>query len=159
MTSLETLQKYPVFSQLNDDQISCLIELSHEQSANAGQFLFHNGDELSHIYLVIEGEVEVLLELPKIDVEYATPGQPRQLRTENVVLSIVREGEFLGWSGLVPPFNATSGGRAKTACKLIGFDCKKLLECFEEDCSFGYHMLQTAAQVVSKRLSDVHKGR
>ena len=159
MTSFETLQQHKIFSQLNNDQIDCLIENSHEESVDSGQFLFHKGDELSHFYLVVDGTVEVILELPKIEVEYNTPGQPSQLQTENVILSVVSEGEILGWSGLVPPFIATSGGRAKSACNLIAFDCKKLLECFEEDCNFGYYMLQTAAQTVSNRLHDVHKGR
>ena len=158
MTLSETLQQYPMFSQLNDDQISYLIEVSHEERADAGQFLFHKGDQLSHFYFVVEGTVEVLLELPKIEVEYATPGQPSKLQTEYVILSIVSKGDILGWSGLVSPFIATSGGRVKSACKLIAFDCKKLLKCFEEDCNFGYHMIQTAAQVISKRIHDIHKG-
>jgi CRP/FNR family cyclic AMP-dependent transcriptional regulator len=158
MASPETLRQYPIFVQLNDDQVKYLIEVSHEQTAEAGQFLFHKGDQLSHFYLVLEGVIEVIFELPKIEVEYTTPGQPGQLRTEYVILSVVGKGDILGWSGLVPPFIATSGGRAKSACRIIAFDCKKLLKCFDQDCNFGYLMIQSAAQVISKRLHDIRKG-
>jgi hypothetical protein len=59
----------------------------------------------------------------------------------------------------VPPFKATSGVKAKTGAKVWAFDCKKLLQCFEKDCNFGYHMLHTAAMVIGKRLQDIYKGR
>ena len=154
----ETLRQFSVFDKLNEEQMDCLKEVSTEISAEPGQFLFHKGDELTHFYLVAEGVVEVIIELPKLEVEYKTPGQPSYLTTENIILSVIKKGEIFGWSGLVPPFKATSGARVQLGCKLITFDCKKLLECFEEDCGFGYYMIQAAAQVIGKRLHDLHKG-
>jgi CRP/FNR family cyclic AMP-dependent transcriptional regulator len=157
MTSNEILQQHPIFSQLSKLEMNCLIEASHEETVSAGQFLFHKEDVLIHFYLVVEGEFEINIELPKFNVAYGTHGQPSELQIESVVLSTVKPGEIMGWSGLVPPFKATSGGKAKTSSKVIAFDCQKLLQCFELDCRFGYLTLQAASQAISKRLSDIYK--
>lgn len=158
MISPEILRQYAFFDQLNETQLKCLSETSQEESVAAGTFLFHNGDELNHFYLVIKGEFEIILEAPKLEVEYDTHGQPSQLQIEQVILSSVGSGNIIGWSGLVAPYRATSGGRARVLSQIISFDCKKLLQCFENDCSFGFYMIQTAAQAIGKRIQDIYKG-
>lgn len=158
MISPETLRQYPFFTQLNEEQIKCLVDVSHEETAEAGDFLFHSDDDLIHFYMVIEGEFEIIFEVPKLEVDYENLGQPSRLKIENVVFSKVSPGDILGWSGLVSPFKATSGCRAKSSSKIIAFNCKKLLQCFENDCQFGFYMIQTAAQVIGKRLHAIYKG-
>ena len=37
-------------------------------------------------------------------------------------------------------------------CRVIVFDCKELMPAFEDDCRFGYLMMQKTAQVVRDRL-------
>lgn len=159
MNAASTLQKHPSFSQLSKDQIECLVNVSQTMTVKAGEIIFHKGDELSHFYLVQNGEFEIIFEIPKLEVEYEFHGQPSQLRTEQVVLSVVKPGEITGWSALVPPHQATAGCRARYDGRLIAFDCQKLFECFEKDCQFGFYMIQTAAQVIGKRLGDMYKGK
>jgi CRP-like cAMP-binding protein len=158
MISPETLRQNPYFAQLSEEQLNCLIEHSHEVTAKAGEFLFHRDDDLSYFYLVLEGEFEVIFEALKLNVAYETYRQPSELQREVVVLSVVKTGEILAWSGLVKPYKATSCVRAKTSARLMAFDCKKLLACFEQDCRFGFFMIHAAAQVIGKRLQDIYKG-
>ena len=159
MITASTLRQHPSFAQLNDEQITCLVSVSHQVTIHAGDFIFHKGDELNHFYLVLDGDFEIIFETPKLEVEYEFHGQPSQLKMEYVVLSKVRSGEITGWSALVPPYLATAGCRAKQGGTLIAFDCQKLFECFEKDCRFGFYMIQTAAQVIGKRLGDIYKGK
>ncbi|MGD2157974.1 MAG: hypothetical protein PVG32_13955, partial [Anaerolineales bacterium] len=55
----------------------------------------------------------------------------------------------------VPPHKATASAKAQTDCRVITFDCDKLLDVFVEDCEFGYTMAQKAAQVIGQRLRDI----
>jgi CRP-like cAMP-binding protein len=158
MITADQLQNHPSFAQLNKDQIACLANVSHLEEIQAGDFVFHINDELTHFYLALSGEYEIILETPKLQMEYEYHGQPSQLKTEYVVLSVVKPGEITGWSALVPPHQATASCRARQSGTLIAFDCQKLFECFEKDCRLGYYLIQTAAQVIGKRLGDIYKG-
>ena len=158
MISPESLRQYSYFAQLNEEQLECLVESSTDLTLDPGSFLFHIDSNLVFFYLVEEGEFEVVFESPKLDTTSGAYGAPSQIQQEIVVMSRVGPGEILGWSGLVQPFKATSGVRAKTRAKVWAFDCKKLLERFETDCNFGYIMLHTAALVIGKRLQDIYKG-
>jgi CRP-like cAMP-binding protein len=158
MISSENLRGYSHFAQLHDEQLSCLLESSHLVSVKAGDFLFHRDDELFFFYLVLEGEFEVIFESSKFNAAYATHRQPSELKNEIVVLSTIGAGEILGWSGLVRPFKATSCVLAKVSGRVMAFDCKKLLDCFEKDCEFGFYMIHSAALVIGKRLQDIYKG-
>jgi len=158
MFSQESLRQYLYFAQLNPEQLQCLVESSHEIRVEAGRFLFHIDSELEYFYLVSEGEFEVVFEAPKLEPTSSAYGESRQIQQEIVVMSRVGPGEILGWSGLVSPFKATSGVRTKIGATVQAFDCKKLLQCFEIDCNFGFHMLHTAALVIGKRLQDIYKG-
>jgi CRP-like cAMP-binding protein len=159
MVTASTLQKHPSFAQLNDEQIECLVNVSRLLTARSGDIIFRKGDELDHFYLVVEGDFEIIIETPKLEVEYDYHGQPSQLKKEYVVLSVVKPGEITGWSALVPPYVATGGCRAKHDSRLVAFDCQKLFQYFEKDCQFGFFMIQTAAQVIGKRLGDIYKGK
>ncbi len=158
MISTQELRRFPAFAPLNPEQIRNLITTAESKSVTQGEYLFHEGETLTHFYLVLDGSFEILLESPKLDIEYDIHGQPGHLRDEMVHLSTVGPGEILGWSGLVPPHKATSGSRAQSPSLVVAFDCKALLRYFQADCRFGYYMLQTAAQVIGKRLQDIHKG-
>lgn len=158
MITHETLRQYSFFAQLNDEHLKCLIESSHVESLKPDEFLFHRDDILEHFYLVTKGKFEIIFESQYLRVEYEKTGQPSVLDNEIIVLSKVGKGEIFGWSGLVKPFKATSSVRAKKPSKVLAFDCKKILTCFEVDRQFGFYMNHAAAQVIGKRIHDLYKG-
>ena len=158
MISAETLKKHPEFSKLNNHQLRSLADASVVETVNPGQFIFHKGEKIHKFYLVIKGEFEIIFETPNVVVEYETHGQPSYLIMTNSVIGTIKPGDFAGWSGLVSPFIATSGVRAKNGGTLLSFDCRKLLKCFESDCEFGFHIYQTVSHVICKRLKDIYQG-
>ena len=140
MVSPELLRRYPFFAGLDMDQITILAKAAEEMRVEEGHYFFHEGDELDHFYLMVEGAVAIVIELPEQDKE--------------VVISTIGPGEVFAWSGLVPPHQATASGKAMTSCRVVAFDCRELREEFEKDCRFGYLMMQKAAQVIRQRLRD-----
>ncbi|HEY64928.1 MAG TPA: Crp/Fnr family transcriptional regulator [Caldilineae bacterium] len=137
MVSPELIRRYPYFAGLSMDQIVTLAKVADEQKVEAGHYFFHEGDELCCFYLVLEGAVAVVIEMPD--------GQ-------EAVISTAGPGEVFAWSALVPPHTATASVKAMTPCHVVAFDCRELRKAFEEDCRFGYLMMVKAAQVIRDRL-------
>ncbi len=156
MVSPEILRRYPFFSGLSIERINNLAKVGEEKSIEQEHNFFLEDQKLSHFYLNLEGTIAIVLEVPKRDVEHKVSDQlSRTLLTKDIVISTIGPGEMFGWSGLVPPHKATASAKAQTKCRVIAFDCNKLLDLFVEDCDFGFTMAQKAAQVIGERLRDI----
>ncbi len=155
MVSPELIRRYPFFAGLNPDQVKVLAQAAEEESVEDGHFFFHEGDELPCFCIVLEGALAVVAELPDRAVEQTLSGQlTGNLKTKDVVISTVGPGEAFGWSSLVPPHTATASVKATTPACVLHFDAEALREAFDDDCEFGYLMMQKVAQVVRDRLHD-----
>jgi CRP-like cAMP-binding protein len=78
---------------------------------------------------------------------------PRQ--EKDVVSSNLGTGDVFGWSSLVPPHIATAGAKSVSSCKILSLDCTELEKNFDEDCQFGYFIMQKIAQVIRDRLHNL----
>lgn len=156
MISPELIRRYSFFGGLSHEHIIKLAQAATETGVEAGSYFFHEGDELNSFYLITEGEAAVVIEVPDRDVAQKVSGQlTGNLATRDVVISVVGPGNVIGWSALVPPFQATASAKATGDCRVAVFDAVVLRQAFEEDCRFGYVMMQRAAQVSSARLRDM----
>ncbi len=156
MISPELLRRYSFFGTFTHDDLLRLASAGTEMQADAGQYFFHEGDELDRFFLLVDGAVSIVMELPAQNVAHPVSGQMTgQLATQDVIVTRVGSGDIFGWSGLVPPHAATSGARAAASCRVVAFDCPALLRAFDADCRFGYLMLQKIVQVTRARLQDL----
>ncbi|NOX60824.1 MAG: Crp/Fnr family transcriptional regulator [Chloroflexi bacterium] len=153
MISPELIRRYPFFAGLTEDNLLTLANAGEDMTVEAGYVFFREGDELHHIYIVVEGAIGIVVEAPAQNVEHSLSDQlTRTYQTEEVVVSAVGPGEVFGWSGLVPPHQAVAGAKALAASRVIAFDCDELKEAFQKDCRFGFLMMQRVAQVIRERL-------
>lgn len=156
MISSEVLRRYPFSAKLSIDQLNTLAKLATELTVDTEHFFFREDEQLKNFYLVLEGAVAIVFELPAREVEHKISEQfTRKLQTKDVVVSTVGPGDLFGWAGLVPPHNSNAGAKAVTPCRVVAFDCQELLSAFDEDCGFGYIMTQKAAQILAERLRDL----
>jgi len=156
MIITKVLQQFPFFASLKEEQLTFLVQYAREEWVEAGHFIFEIGKELDHFYLILEGSIEIIFDLPKVSVDIDTFRHPTHLHNEFVTIGTIGPGDIFGWSGLVPPYIATSSVRTITFCKIITFDSKKLLKVFEDDCNLGFLMIQAAAQAIGKRLQAIY---
>ena len=156
MISPELLRRYPFFAGLSHEELVSMANVGSEINVEAGHYFFHEGDHLVRFYLVVEGAIAIVIEVPDQDVEHKLSGQlTGDLQMKDVVISAIGPGEVFGWSALGPPHDATTSAKSTTPCHVIAFDCQELLPIFEEDCRFGYLMTQKAAQIIRERLRDM----
>ncbi|GAB4453494.1 MAG: hypothetical protein Kow0031_35720 [Anaerolineae bacterium] len=156
MISPELLRRYPFFSGMSHDQIVALAKVAGEEAVEAGHYFFHEGEQLTCLYLILEGAVAVVLEIPADGAHQTVANQyNRQLQTTDVVISAIGPGEVFGVSALIPPPVATASAKATTPCRVVAFNGAELLQLFEKDCQFGYQLTQRIAHVFRSRLHDM----
>lgn len=156
MISPELLRRYPFFSGLNHEQLVSLAKVASEETVEVGHYFFHEGDQLDCLYLILEGAVAVVLEVPADGAHQTVANQyNRQLQTTEVVISAIGPGEVFGVSALIPPPVATASAKATTPCRVAAFNCRELLQTFAKDCGFGYLMVQKIAHIFRGRLHDM----
>ena len=155
MISPELIRRYSFFAGLNHDYLGTLAKYADERSVQAGHCFFGEGAELKKFYLVLEGIVAILIDVPDRALEQPLYGQiTGHLNTRGVMVSTVGVGEVFGWSALVPPHQSTASAKAVTPCRVAAFDCEKLRPILEQDCRFAYLMVLKTAQIVRGRLRD-----
>lgn len=152
METLEPiLAKHPFLKGLKPEHLKILVGCASNVRFNAGQFLFHEGEEANEFYMIREGKVAV-----------QTQGAERG----PIIVQTIGEGEVLGWSWLIPPYRWRFDVKALELTRAIALDGKCLRTKSEEDHDLGYQLLRRFAGIIVERLEaarlqllDVYKAR
>ena len=156
MLSPETLRKYDFFSGLDHNQIVTLSKLGEEEIFQEGHYFFHEDDPLSTFYIVIDGAVGIVIEVPDDSIEQPVSGQlTGEMQTRDITITTVGTGMMFGWPGIIPPNNANATAKALTDCRVYSFGGDGLHKAMDADCDLAYKMTLKAAQVIRDRLNDL----
>lgn len=156
MVSPELLRRYPFFANLSHDNLVTLAKYADETSVDEGQYVFREGEIIEKFYLVVEGEMALVIEIPDHAVEQKVSDQLMgDIKTRGVSVSTLESGRIFGWSSLLAPYEASSSCKANTPCTVVAFNSVALRKIFAEECDFGYAMMEKVARVVRSRLHDL----
>ena len=138
MKTLEgILSKHPFFDGLDRRYIELAVGCAANVRFNAGEVIFHEGEEANNFYLIREG---------KIALEVYVPGHG------SLTVQTLHDGEILGWSWLIPPYHWRFDARAAEMTRAIAFDGKCLRDKCEVDHDMGYELLKRMASILGERL-------
>lgn len=138
MQNLESvLAECPVFTDLDPRFLHLIVGCASNVRFDPGQFIFHEGTEANHFYLIRHG---------KVALEILTPGRGP------LIIQTVGEGEVLGWSWLIPPYHWHFDARTVDLTRAIALDGKCLRQKCEEDHHLGYELMQRFAHLMEQRL-------
>jgi uncharacterized membrane protein len=132
MISKEFLSKIPIFKFLPEEDHISLVSLWRMKSLNAGEVLFRKGEPGSSMYVIEEGEIEIVL--------------PVDPPVNEVQLSIMREGEFFGELSLFADTPRTATARASVDTKLVEMQRGDFITFVMERPSIGISMLSEMAK-------------
>lgn len=156
MVSVEMLRRYQFFAGLKHDDLVRLAKTAELLEFEVDQPIFHEGDELTTFYLVLEGRVGIVVGVTDRDQEQKIADQLMgNFNMKGVTVSTVNSGEVFGWSALVPPHTSTAGAKATSPCQVVAFNCEQLRPRFDKDPHFAYLMLLKAARIIRDRLRDL----
>jgi CRP-like cAMP-binding protein len=134
----KALRRIPWFLELSQAQFDRLAGITSFFELEAGEFLFKEGDREDFLYVLLEGQVVLEVEIP-------TRGQVPFYTAEAV--------DVIGWSSLTPIVRQrTASARVVQHSLLIGLQSKLLEQICEEDYELGYILMRRIANVVANRM-------
>ena len=151
MRTLEgVLAKHPFFGGLDQRYLELAVGCASNMRFDAGEFIFRQGEQANHFYLIREG---------KVSLEVYVPGRG------SLTIQTLMGGDILGWSWLVPPYRMMFDARAAEMTRAIVLDGKCLRDKCEADHELGYELLKRVAPVLGQgldatrvRLLDIYGG-
>lgn len=104
---------------------------------DAGHYIFREGEDANHFYVIREGKVAVMMMTP-------TRGA--------VTIQTLESGDILGWSWLVEPHRWRFDARALEPTKAVALNGTCLREQCAADDKLGHELFRRFAGVIAKRL-------
>lgn len=132
MITKEFLGKIPIFKFLPEEDHVALVSLWKMKTMKAGEVLFRKGEPGSAMYVIEEGEIEIVL--------------PVDPPVNEVQLSILRQGEFFGELSLFAETPRTASARALADTRLVEMDRVDFITFVMERPSVDISMLSEMAK-------------
>ena len=140
MVSTELLRRYPLFAGQNHYMLEEIAMLSSEVLTEKDEWLFHENEDATRLFLVLEGAVALTLFV------YLN-GEQQHLASSHSL----GKNEIVGWSSIVPPHQYKIGARTVKESRLLEIDALPLRQLLDDNPEYGYHFLRQIAEVVSER--------
>ena len=127
----------PVFDGLSKDYLALIADCARNERADAGKFLFHEGDLADRLFLIRSGTVRL---------EVYAPGRG------SLAIETLEAPEVIGWSWLFPPYRWHLDARVLVEAGLVSFDAACLRGKSDADLELGYELMRRFAAVMVERL-------
>lgn len=137
MTVFEALSKYLDASDVKEETIKAIAEISCMKQFVADEIVFREDEASDHLYIVTEGQV---------DVQYLLPSGKR------LTVDTLCPGDFLVWSAIVKPHTTSSIGICRVKSEVVAIEAISLRAICEQDPRFGYRLTSQLARVIRRRL-------
>lgn len=138
MQTLEPiLAEHPFFKNLDPEILKVITGCATNVVFKAGEFIFREEGDAQEFYLIRKGQVAL---------EIYAPGRGP------ITLQTLHDGNILGWSWLVPPYQWHFDARAVEETRAIALNGRCLRTKCEECHELGYELMKRFAFVVTQRI-------
>jgi len=146
---VDILKRAEVFLGLDDTALSRIAALPSCRVASyvGGQVFFRANDEAENIFILQDGEVRLVTEIPDKTGE----------NFELIVIDKLTRGSFFGWSALTEPHRYVMSGVCYKPSTVVIIRGEDLLELFASDYYLGYKVYQYMSRIIGNRLRDMEQ--
>ena len=130
------LETIPLFQDVDENTLQLLEPLFEPFSCLNGTVIFEQGDPALHLYLILEGAIEILYK--------PYDGPPLTITT-------LVSGNIVGWSAAIGNATYTSGAVCKEDCRAIRMSSRDLHKLCAKEPEAGRIILNLLAESVSPR--------
>ena len=134
------LKNFEVCKGLDNGQLTAVQACCQSVKYQHGDRLFAKGENATHLWMLIQGSVELHFDLPG------------KTALGKDIISTISRGMSFGWSSLVPPnIHRLSAYVASDGCTLFKAERQALLDLFEKDAVLGYKVISNLSSVIARR--------
>ena len=130
------LNKISIFGGLNNKQFHEIFKLLKTVKYDEGEFIYKRGDASSHIYIIKQGEVKMMIDNKDVFLE----------------LISFRQGDCFGETSVIGIQSHSSSALAVKPTELIVLEPKVLLNIFETDKELFGMLVLNIARETARRL-------
>jgi CRP/FNR family cyclic AMP-dependent transcriptional regulator len=137
------LQKFSCFRDLSENQRNTIAQLATAVCFPEGYVLCEEGKPGEHLYLLANGQVEVLYSI----------GEDAPMRVD-----LISGEDIIGCCTLVPPYIYTSTVRSLTETEMLEIDADALRNLMREDCPLGFVIQRQVMSILMDRITSFRLG-
>lgn len=138
----KSLHSIPLFKELTKRDLSTLINILHNRTFVAGEYIFCKGDPGIGLYIIREGEVEMQRENSSGEIK---------------ILAGFSKGDFFGELALVDGEKRSASAVAKSSCKVSVIFKPDLDEFIEKYPRKGIKILTGISSIIALRLRTLNE--
>ena len=144
MVSPDWLKKTELFETLDESQLSAILSHSRVESCPEGRIIFQEGEEASHLYVLVEGAIELSVKARE-KVGFLTS-------------KIQREGRVFGVPSLLEPYRYNMMAKCLMPSRILRIEADYLKRRMEEDPTLGMAIMKKLALIYFNRLNELRAG-
>jgi CRP/FNR family transcriptional regulator, cyclic AMP receptor protein len=144
MVSAEWLKKTELFGTLSESQLNLLLSHSSVESFPEGKTIFRQGDEVNHLYILVEGMVDLSVKT----------GEKFDFLTSKVE----KEGAAFGIPSLIEPFRYNVTATCLKPSKVLVINAGRVKMDMEKDPRMGMEIMKKLASIYFYRLTEIRLG-
>lgn len=141
MDSIESFRKIPLFKELTNAELIKVANLTQKVSFNPGDVIFRRGDPGDALFLIRDGEVEILAPSPEAE------------EAEDVV-AVLDADQLFGEMALVEGEPRSATVRARTATRMWRIRKSYFEELVKQDHELALKIYKRLTQILSHRLRE-----
>jgi CRP-like cAMP-binding protein len=139
---VDIFDRLSLFQDFTPGQRALLRPLFVTCNEQAGTVIFEQGDPAKHLYIVVEGQVDIIFK----------PDDGAEINVARI-----RSGGVVGWSAALGSPAYTSSAVCSTECMMLRLRGEDLRDLYERDPETGTMLLERLAAVIAKRLRNTHQ--
>ncbi len=149
MSIEKALKRAEVFLGLDDSDLSKIAALPscREEAYQPEDVIFSAGDEAEYIYVLKEGQVDLVMDVPRKSKQAAT----------KVVIDRITTGGLFGWSAIVEPHSRTMSAVCKKPSRVVVIKGAELISLLDKDYRIGYKVFQSLSHILGARMRDMEQ--
>jgi CRP-like cAMP-binding protein len=144
MVSTDWLKKTELFGTLSESQLNILLSHSSVESFPEGKTIFRQGDEANHLYILVEGMVDLSVKT----------GEKFDFLTSKVE----KEGAAFGIPSLIEPFRYNVTATCLKPSKVLVINAGRVKMDMEKDPRMGMEIMKKLASIYFYRLTEIRLG-
>lgn len=131
------LTSYAFFKGMKKTHINLLAYHAIKETFRVNDYIFREREEASRFFLILKG---------KVSIEVISP------EGKQFSIQVLKEGDTLGWSWLIPPHEWRFSARAMEGLEVLTMDGKYFREKCKKDHDLGYELFRRLAGIFVQRL-------
>lgn len=141
-TDSQMIRSFKCFENLTNSQIDAIAEISNSVCYSPGRVMFEQGEHGVYLYLLVEGDVEVLF---------------KESDSSDHQVDTISCEDLIGCAALVPPYHYTATQKCLSKVEVLEIETEALRKLIDQDPKIGLSMQTYIIEKLNDRVLNLRQ--